>query len=284
MCEMKFFPENRQVPDNPLPEDAQPSDLELICENLNVTYRSSQMTVEALLRVDFGLAHNEFVCVVGPSGCGKSTLLRAIAGLIPINHGRVIFSNQDAGDKPRCAMVFQEHGLFPWMTVLENVAFGLEMQRVSREKRTQHARHFLSVMGLSDFEAAYPHQLSGGMRQRVGVARAFASGADILLMDEPFRALDAQTRLILQEELMHIWRQNRKTVLYVTHDIEEAILLGDRVLVMSARPAVIQEQVVIDLSRPRDLTGRTHHEVEELKWHIWKSLEPQARQSLLNGR
>jgi NitT/TauT family transport system ATP-binding protein len=257
--------------------------LELSCENLQVTFHSSRMTVEALRDISFSVGKSEFVCVVGPSGCGKSTLLRSIAGLVNPTGGRVIFHNQVGEEQPRCAMVFQDHGVFPWMTVLDNVAFALEMQGVGRKERQEKARLFLDMIGLSEFAGAYPRELSGGMRQRVAVARAFISDPDLLLMDEPFRALDAQTRLILQEELLHIWRDFRKTVLYVTHDIEEAILLGDRVLVMSARPAEIKEQVNIPLRRPRDLTGRDHPELEELKWHIWKTLEKEARLSLVQG-
>jgi NitT/TauT family transport system ATP-binding protein len=260
------------------------SPVELSCENLSVTYRSSRMTVEALHEVTFTLSKNEFVCMVGPSGCGKSTLLRTIAGLIQPSGGAVVFNHHNHPTKSRCAMVFQDHGVFPWMTVLDNVAFALEMQGVRRKERQERARGFLEIIGLAEFAGAYPHELSGGMRQRVAVARAFIADSDILLMDEPFRALDAQTRLILQEELLHIWREFRKTVLYVTHDIDEAVLLGDRVLVMSARPAVIKEEVIIPLERPRDLTGRGHPEVEEIKWHIWKTLEQEARHSLLLGK
>ena len=255
--------------------------VELRCEDLSVIYHSSRMTVEALHEVAFTVYKNEFVCVVGPSGCGKSTLLRVIAGLIPPSTGRVIFKNNGHPGQSRCAMVFQDHGVFPWMTVLDNVAFALEMQGIARKERHERARGFLEIIGLAEFASAYPHELSGGMRQRVAVARALLSDPDLLLMDEPFRALDAQTRLILQEELLHIWRELRKTVLYVTHDIDEAVLLGDRVLVMSARPATIKEEVLVPLGRPRDLTGRAHPEVEEIKWHIWKTLEQEARHNLL---
>lgn len=255
--------------------------VELTVENLSVIYRSPRMTVEALHEVAFTLSKNEFVCIVGPSGCGKSTLLRTVAGLIKPTAGGVVFQKNQPNGQSRCAMVFQDHGVFPWMTVLENVAFALEMQGIGRKERQERSQVFLETIGLADFARAYPHELSGGMRQRVAVARAFISGADILLMDEPFRALDAQTRLILQEELLHIWREFRKTVLYVTHDIDEAVLLGDRVLIMSARPAIIKEEVIIPLGRPRDLTGRLHPEVEEIKWHIWMTLEQEARRSLL---
>ena len=255
--------------------------LELECRKLQVTYQTTRMTVDALKEISFSLERNEFVCVVGPSGCGKSTLLRVLAGLVQPSAGEVLFHSQRDGSATRCAMVFQDHGVFPWMTVLENVAFPLEMQGVNRKARQERAGQFLDRTGLGKFSGAYPHELSGGMRQRVAVARAFIADPDILLMDEPFRALDAQTRLILQEELLHIWRDFRKTVLYVTHDIEEAILLGDRVLVMSARPAVIKQEINVPLERPRDLTGRAHPELEELRWHIWKMLETDARQSLV---
>jgi NitT/TauT family transport system ATP-binding protein len=213
---------------------------------------------------------------VGPSGCGKSTLLRLVAGLTRPTHGAVEFSNWPT--TPRCAMVFQDPGLFPWLSVVDNVAFGLETQGVARDARRRQAVALLERMGLIAFAQHYPHEMSGGMRQRAAIARALIIEPDILLMDEPFRALDAQTRLVLQEELRRLVEERPRMVLFVTHDIEEAILLGDRVLVMSGRPGRILTEIDVPLGRPRSLTGYSHPEIEELRWQIWRLLEPQVRQ------
>ena len=230
--------------------------------------------------VTFSVGEQQFVCIVGPSGCGKTTLLRLIAGLLEPSSGQITFAAEPSSGQLRSALVFQEHGLFPWMTVLDNVAFGLEMQRVDRQERNDRARSFIEKVGLATFANSYPHELSVGMSQRVGIARAFVADAQILLMDEPFGSLDTQTRLVLQEELLRIWKDYRKLVVYVTHDIEEAILLGDRVLVMSGRPGRIREDIPIPLARPRDLTARDDSEVTGIKWHIWNMLEAEVRNSL----
>jgi NitT/TauT family transport system ATP-binding protein len=230
--------------------------------------------------VTFGVGKRELVCIVGPSGCGKTTLLKLIAGLLEPTSGRIVFGVEPAAGQPRSALVFQEHGLFPWMSVLENVAFGLEMQGAGREERYHRARAFIERVGLAHFANSYPHELSVGMRQRVGIARAFVSGAPILLMDEPFGSLDAQTRLVLQDELLKLWGDHQKLVVYVTHDIEEAVLLGDRVLVMTGRPGSIREEIPIPLSRPRDLSVSDRPEVKEITWHVWKMLEDEVRKSL----
>jgi NitT/TauT family transport system ATP-binding protein len=230
--------------------------------------------------VTFSVGEQEFICIVGPSGCGKTTLLKLIAGLLKPTSGRIIFGARPADGRPRSALVFQEHGLFPWMTVLDNVAFGLEMRGVGREERRARARAFIEQVGLASFAHSYPYELSVGMRQRVGITRAFVADPQILLMDEPFGSLDAQTRLVLQEELLRIWKDYQKLVVYVTHDIEEAVLLGDRVLVMTGRPGSIREEILIPLGRPRDLSAREQPEVMEIKWHIWKMLEDEVRKSL----
>lgn len=177
-------------------------------------------------------------------------------------------------------MVFQEQGLFPWLNVIDNVAFGLEMQGMGVNERHLQAQEFIDKVGLGDFAKNYPYELSGGMRQRVALARAFLTKPQILLMDEPFGALDAQTRLVLQEELLNNWQEDPKTVLFVTHDIEEAVLLSDRVLVMTGRPGRIQEEIVIPMKCPRDLTAQDQPEVTEIKWHIWKMLENEIREEL----
>lgn len=265
--------------------------MKLQCNHLSKYYASPRGNVDALQDLSFQAEEGEFLCIVGPSGCGKSTLLRLLAGILSPDAGEIRYLDWEQPIPPRRAMVFQEQGLFPWMTVLENVAFGLEMQRVPLAVRQQRSRVYLERMGIADFQGHFPHELSGGMRQRAGIARAFVSAAEILLMDEPFRALDAQTRLILWEDLLQLWQDDHKMVIFITHDIEEAVLLADRVLIMSGRPGQIIEEIRIPLDRPRPLHGanpnldnRSQHDVEELKWHIWNRLEKAARQSLVQGR
>jgi NitT/TauT family transport system ATP-binding protein len=191
-----------------------------------------------------------------------------------------VFPEAPKDGTPRSAMVFQENGLFPWMTALENVAFGLEMRGVARAAREEKAHAFLQQFGIDAFAHNYPHELSVGMRQRTALARAFLTDPQILLMDEPFSALDAQSKMILQEELLRIWKDHRKTVIYITHDIDEAVLLGDRVLVMSGRPGHIREEIQIPLDRPRDLRDREEPRVREITWHIWQAIESDVRKSL----
>ncbi len=199
------------------------------------------------------VGEGEFACLLGPSGCGKSTLLRIVAGLIAATAGRVLIGGKAVeGCGADRAFVFQDYALFPWMTVQDNVGFGLATRGVPRDEQRRKAAELLRVVGLGDFAAKYPHHLSGGMKQRVSIARALAVEPGILLMDEPFGALDAQTRSVMQEELLRIWSEYRKTVIFVTHSISEALLLADRVLVMTARPGRIKTEIRIDLPRPRD--------------------------------
>lgn len=250
---------------------------------INKTFQSRNGKVTALERVSFAIQEGEFVCIVGPSGCGKSTLLKIIAGLIQPSSGEVYFNRPSAGDRPHNALVFQDHGLFPWMTVLDNVAFGLETQGIPVGERRRQALRFLEQIGLSSFASHFPKELSVGMRQRAGIARAVLVNPLLLLMDEPFSSLDAQTKLVLQEELLRLWRIHQQTVIYVTHDIEEAVLLSDRILVMSGRPGRIREEVSVPLSRPRNLRDREQSAVRETAWHIWKVIEEEVRQNLLTG-
>jgi NitT/TauT family transport system ATP-binding protein len=217
---------------------------------------------------------------VGPSGCGKTTLLRLVAGLIEPTRGTIEFGATTTNGAIRTAMVFQEHGLFPWMSVVDNVAFGLERERLARESRRARAREFIERVGLARFADSYPHELSVGMRQRVGIARAFVANPQILLMDEPFGSLDAQTKLVLQEELLRLWTVRQKAVVYVTHDIEEAVLLGDRILVMSGRPGRVREEIHVPISRPRDLLDRDRPAVQDIRRHVWGLLESDVRHSL----
>lgn len=251
------------------------------CSGLDKDFKEKQGRLAALQDVTFSVARGEFVCVLGPSGCGKSTLLRLIAGLLPASSGEMQFQDEDSG-RPRTAMVFQSQGLFPWMKVLDNVAFGLEMQGLDRVTRHSRASEFLAKVGLQDFADAYPHTLSGGMRQRVGILRAFLADPEILLMDEPFGMLDAQTRIVMQDELLHLWQQRRHTVVYVTHDIEEAIVLGDRILVMSGRPGRIMEDIEVRLPRPRE-RQRLSATAARLRARIWNMLRDEVVRDLSRG-
>jgi NitT/TauT family transport system ATP-binding protein len=227
------------------------SRLHFACEKVTHTFTSDRGSVNALRDVTFSVAINEFVCIVGPSGCGISTLLRIIADLETPTSGNVTF---ETGQRTRGGLVVQENGTFPWMSVVENVAFGLRLGGMSKDARRKRALVFLERVGLSDFADHYPHELSVGMRQRLGIGRAVVMDAPLLLMDEPFGALDAQTRRHMQSELLNIWAGNRRTVVFVTHDIEEAVLLGDRVLVMSSRPSSIVADIPVSLERPRSFS------------------------------
>ena len=249
------------------------------CDQVGCEFPSKRGSVMALEGVSFSTRATEFVCVVGPSGCGKSTLLRVIAGLIQPTAGTVRFDGEIAAGHLRGGLVVQENGTFPWMTVVDNVAFGLEMAGMARGERRERARAFLERVGLAQFAGHYPHELSVGMKQRVAIGRAFVSDAPLLLMDEPFGSLDAQTRWVLQAELLRVWSTDRKLVIFVTHDVEEAILLGDRVLVMTGRPGRIREEIRIPLERPRD-ARKDHQLVAEITWHIWRLLEEEVRSGL----
>ncbi|MDQ6886948.1 MAG: ABC transporter ATP-binding protein [Gemmatimonadota bacterium] len=261
------------------PEESDTRGLRLRCDNVGCTYPSRNGAVRALDHVSLTARENELVSIVGPSGCGKSTLLRIIAGLQQPTDGRVVFENDRDSSRPRCGLVFQEFGTFPWMTVLENLAFGLEMEGVPRAERLARAATFAERLGLSAFARHYPRELSVGMRQRVDIGRAFLSNAPVLLMDEPFGALDAQTRRVLQQELLSIWQASRRLVLFITHDVDEAVLLADRVIVMSGRPGTVREVITVPLPRPRDVARDRQHMLE-LSWHIWQLLESDVRRGL----
>lgn len=235
--------------------------------------------VRALDNVSVDFEAGSFTCIVGPSGCGKSTLLRMLGGLENPTIGN-IKSNLVPGKLPETAFVFQEHGIFPWLTVEENVAFGLHMAGVAKHDRTNTARTWLGYVGLTDFADSYPHQLSGGMKQRAAIARAFATGSPALLMDEPLGALDAQTRRIMQEQLIELWERDRKTVVLVTHAIEEALLLGDRIVLMSARPGRVKEIIDVPFSHPRKPELEAEDEFVRMKQTIWESLRQEVEKSV----
>ncbi len=211
--------------------------------------------VEALRGVSIEVEEGEFICILGPSGCGKTTLLRIIAGLEQPTEGWVLVDDDPVdGPTPRLGMIFQDYSLYPWRRVIDNISFGLELAGVEKADRTATAHKYLELVGLGEFGDAFPYELSGGMRQRVAVARALAIDPAVVLMDEPFGALDAQTRNAMQRELLEIWTKTRKTVLFVTHSVDEAVFLADRIVVLTTRPGRIREVVKVPEPRPRDRT------------------------------
>jgi NitT/TauT family transport system ATP-binding protein len=235
-------------------------------------YNSARGNVEALRAVDLDIREGEFVTLLGPSGCGKSTLLRIAAGLQSPSRGRLdIVGERSRTPKP--AMVFQDYGIFPWKTVLKNVMFGLVVAGTGRQEAKSRALNVLERLELEDFAGQYPSELSGGMKQRVSIARALVMEPDVLLMDEPFAALDAQLRMMMQEELLNLWEADRRTVLFVTHDLDEAILLSDRVVVMSQRPGKIIADVDITFPRPRAASLRGSAEFATLRQDLWSKLK-----------
>jgi NitT/TauT family transport system ATP-binding protein len=249
-------------------------------QEVSLTYQADTGSeLLALDRIDLDVHPGEFLCIVGPSGCGKSTLLHLIAGLQKPTSGRIVMDG-DSVTAPGTdrILIFQEHGLFPWLTVGQNVEFGMKMKGLSKAEREDRTRYYLRLVHLSQFKDSRPHQLSGGMRQRVALARALATEPDVLLMDEPFAALDAQTRDMLHDELEKIWAETGRTIIFVTHNVREAVRLGDRVALMSFRPGRVKKEFLVDLPRPRHLeeveVARTAREIlDHLRDEINKSLE-----------
>jgi NitT/TauT family transport system ATP-binding protein len=257
----------------------------VMIERLSKVYRDrSGHEVAALEGIDLGVEAREFVAVLGPSGCGKSTLLNIVAGLVPATSGRVIFEGERRARTPLTATVFQEFALFPWRTAQGNVEFGLEELGVRGAELRARARRYLDMTGLAGFEARFPHQLSGGMRQRVGIARALAVEPAVLLMDEPFSALDAQTRMLMMEELLGIWERTRQSILYVTHNIQEAVFMADRVVVLSRRPGQVLDIARIDLARPRTEAQQADPAFIRAVDRIWGLIKSQARAALAEGQ
>lgn len=261
---------------------------QIVFNNVNRTFSRGGENFLALDNVSFEVQEREFVSIVGPSGCGKTTLLRMAAGLEFPSGGRVMVGDRDVvRPGPDRAVVFQQFALFPWKTVAENIGFGLKCKGISRRLRREAVERYMKLMGLSGYEQAFPHQLSGGMQQRVAIARSYALDPDVLLMDEPFGALDAQTRVVMQEELIKLSRINPRTVLFITHSVEEAVYLSDRVVVLTGRPGQIKEIINVADVRKRenwdsleriedvmDLEAFVH-----LRTHIWKLLRAQETDS-----
>ena len=245
------------------------------CEQVGHTFAGDRGKVEALVDVTLTVREHEFVCVVGPSGCGKSTLLRIIAGLQTPSAGRVTFHGPAADRGVRGGLVVQEHGTFPWLSAVDNVAFGLALEGMPRVQRRERAMTFLDRVGLAAFARHYPHELSVGMRQRLGLGRAIVVDAPLLLMDEPFAALDAQTRRHMQDELLSIWATDHRTALFVTHDIDEAVRLADRVIVMSRRPGHVLADISVPFGRPRDFR-RDYLQARGIVEHVWRLLDAPA--------
>lgn len=247
---------------------------------VTLDYGSGASRVAALDGITLEARGAEFISIVGPSGCGKTTLLKVIAGLLKPTSGSVTFATPPDAQTLRTALVFQDHGLLPWYDVLENVALGLRFQQGDRAAALKLARQFVVQVGLERFLHHKPGALSIGMRQRVGIARAFLSNPEVLLLDEPFGSLDAQTRLVLQEELLRIWQEHRKLVVHVTHDIDESILLSDRIIVTSGRPARIREEFAVPFDRPRNRDVLASPEAVSIRHSIWGILEEEVKESL----
>ena len=225
----------------------------VVIDNISISYLSRNKKVYALRDISTTINPGEFVCLLGPSGCGKSSLLNGIAGFVNPSNGQFYLDNKKIiGPSPEMGMVFQQYSLYPWKTVKENIAFGPSINNRGDESPEKIAMNFLEMIGLSKYANHYPNELSGGMQQRVGIARALANYPDVLLMDEPFGALDSQTRIIMQENLLKLWREFKITVVFVTHDIDEAVFLADRILLMSTLPGKIKKDLKVDLPRPRD--------------------------------
>ncbi len=242
-------------------------------ENVSKIFKGRNGEIKALDNVKLEIREKEFVSIIGPSGCGKSTLLNIVAGLEGPTEGVVKVDDKIVTGPGRDrGVVFQQYALFPWKTVLKNVEFGLKLQKIGKAERRQTALKYLELVGLKDFQDAYPKELSGGMKQRVAIARAYAVKPEVLLMDEPFGALDAQTRVQLQEDLLNTWQNEQKTCFFITHDVEEAVILSQKIVVMSARPGRIKEIVKVDIPYPRNQSIKLTSQFNEIKNYIWNNV------------
>ncbi|MFD0868548.1 peptide ATP-binding component of ABC transporter [Chlamydia abortus] len=258
--------------------------MRVVIENVEKKFiDSKKKEVIALQNINFAIEKQEFVVLVGPSGCGKSTLLNIVGGLLSPSSGSVYFEGIENNKEPSLGIVFQEIALLPWRTVYENVIYGLEERGVSKKEQQEKGRHYIDMVGLTGFESAYPKQLSGGMKQRAGIARALAIEPDLLLMDEPFSALDAQTRTLMQEELLTIWNRTKLSTLYVTHNIQEAVYLADRVVVLSRHPGRIKEIIHIDLPKMGRDQEQHRNRFEHYADQIWQLIRHDAQEALKEG-
>lgn len=252
-------------------------------DDVSVRYGTGDETVTAVDGLSLSIAKGELVCLLGPSGCGKSTALKVIAGLRKPDAGHLKVDEAVTASKPDRVMVWQQATLMRWRTILRNVEFPLELHGVPREERKKLALKSLAAMGIDDFAEKHPHELSGGMKQRAGIARALVGDPQVLLMDEPFAALDAQTRRLLQEQLLALWNDLDKTIVFVTHSVEEAILLGDRIVVMTARPGRVKDVVQVPFERPRGMDIRHTEQYHELEERIWSLLHVEAERAELTA-
>lgn len=267
------------TPDLHAQSAADPENIKISIQGLVKEFDVKGRMVTALQELDLDIPRGQFFMIVGPSGCGKTTLLRIISQLDSPSRGRVDVRHA-AEHRPENSMIFQGDSIFPWMTVWENASYGLRMRGVARSEIQDTVGHYLDKTGLSAFKDAYPHQLSGGMRQRVSIARAFANDPDILLMDEPFSALDEQNKTLLQAELLKIWDETRKTVVFITHSVDEAVTLGDRIMVMTAQPGEAKAFVDVPFERPRDVLDLRHRpEYGEIVYQIWQHLRDEVNRS-----
>lgn len=267
------------VPTTTPPEADSSEPVKIAIDGLTKQFRAKGRTVTAIDDLDLQVRHGEFLSVVGPSGCGKTTLLRILAGLEQPTAGKVDVKDPAEG-RPGNAMVFQGESIFPWMTVVQNAGYGLRMRGVPSKEIKETVGHYLDKTGLTKFADAYPHQLSGGMKQRVSIARAFANDPDIMLMDEPFSALDEQNKTLLQGELLRIWDETRKTVVFITHSVDEAVTLSDRIMVMTAHPGRVKALVDVPFERPRNvLELRSRPAYGEIVYKIWQQLRDEVNRA-----
>lgn len=248
----------------------------IIVEGLWKTFDTPRGKMDAVKDFNMTVEEGQFVSIVGPSGCGKSTVLRILAGLMPATKGKVQIIPGNDPSKPLNNVVFQEYAIFPWKTVLDNVFFGLEMRGIGLTERHERASYWIDKVGLNKFVSYYPHQISGGMKQRVSIARALANDPEVLLMDEPLGALDAQTRNVLQEMILEIWESTKKTVIYITHSIDEAVLLSDQIILMTAHPGTKKALFNVEIPRPRGMETTGTPEYARLSYAIWESLRDEV--------
>lgn len=249
--------------------------------NVSKRFTTAKGDIVALANIGFSVQEGEFIVIVGASGCGKTTLLNLVAGFLEPTTGQILLKGRlIEGINPQCGMIFQQYALFPWKTVEENVEFGLKMRRVPKNQRRETARSYIELVGLTGFEKSYPNSLSGGMKQRVSIARALANDPKVMLFDEPFAALDAMTRQVLQEQLVRIYEKHKKTIIFITHSIDEALMLSSRIIIMTARPGRIAQDIANDLPHPRDASVQLSPKYLELKGLIWNTVQTEVLKSM----